>query len=52
MPVGVLLDLWHHHPELLREARRRHHDEPSKNIVSEVDRGVDLAAYRERRRKA
>jgi len=51
--VEVLLDTYgHHHPEFLREAAAAIPTKPSKNIVSGVDRGVDLAAYRERRRKA
>ena len=53
MSVEVLLDTYgHHHPEFLREAAAAITTKPSKNIVSGVDRGVDLAAYRERRRKA
>jgi integrase len=36
----------------LREAAAAITTKPSKNIVSGVDSGVDLAAYRERRRKA
>jgi hypothetical protein len=51
--VEVLLDTYgHHHPEFLREAAAAVTAKPSKNIVSEVDSGVDLAAYRERRRKS
>ena len=53
MSVEVLLDTYgHHHPEFLREAAAAITTKPSKNIVSGVDPGVDLAAYRERRRKA
>jgi integrase len=53
MSVEVLLDTYgHHHPEFLREAAAAITTKPSKNIVSGVDRGVDLAAHRERRRKA
>ncbi|MET4232284.1 integrase [Bradyrhizobium sp. LA6.10] len=53
MSVEVLLDTYgHHHPEFLREAAAAITTKPSKNIVSGVDRGVDLAAYRERRQKA
>jgi len=53
MSVEVLLDTYgHHHPEFLREAAAAITTKPSKNIVSGVDRGVDLAAYRDRRRKA
>jgi hypothetical protein len=53
MSVEVLLDTHgHHHPEFLRETAAAIATKPNKNIVSGVDRGVDLAAYRERRRKA
>ncbi|WP_454631038.1 tyrosine-type recombinase/integrase [Bradyrhizobium cenepequi] len=53
MSVEVLLDTYgHHHPEFLRDAAAAITTKPSKNIVSGVDCGVDLAAYRERRRKA
>jgi integrase len=53
MSVDVLLDTYgHHHPEFLREAAAAIASKPSKNIVSGVDPGVDLAAYRERRQKA
>jgi integrase len=53
MSVEVLLDTYgHHHPEFLREAAAAITTKPSKNIVSGVEPGVDLAAYRERRRKA
>ncbi|MFY9952978.1 tyrosine-type recombinase/integrase [Bradyrhizobium sp.] len=53
MSVEVLLDTYgHHHPEFLREVAAVITTKPSKNIVSGVDPGVDLAAYRERRQKA
>ncbi|TYL83677.1 tyrosine-type recombinase/integrase [Bradyrhizobium cytisi] len=53
MSVEVLLDTYgHHHPEFLREAAAAITTKPNKNVVSGVDRGVDLAAYRERRQKA
>jgi integrase len=53
MSVEVLLDTYgHHHPEFLREAAAAITTKPSKNIVSGVDSGVDLAAYREKRQKA
>ena len=53
MSVEVLLETYgHHHPEFLREAAAAITTKPSKNIVSGVERGVDLAAYRERKRKA
>jgi hypothetical protein len=53
MSVEVLLDTHgHHHPEFLREAAAAIPTKPSNNIESGVDRGVDLAAYRERKRKA
>jgi len=53
MSVEVLLDTYgHHHSEFLREAATAITTKPSKNIVSGVDRGVDLAVHRERRRKA
>ncbi|MGY4319048.1 tyrosine-type recombinase/integrase [Bradyrhizobium sp. JR3.5] len=53
MSVEVLLDTYgHHHPEFLREAAAAITTKQNKNIVSGVDRGVDLAAYRERRQKA
>jgi len=49
----VLLDTYgQHHPEFLPEAAAAITTKPSKNIESGGDRGVDLAAYRERRRKA
>jgi hypothetical protein len=40
------------YPEFLRQAAAAITTKPSKNIVSGVERGVDLAAYRERKRKA
>jgi hypothetical protein len=53
MSVKVLLDTYgHHHLEFLRDAATAITSKPSKNIVSGVNRGVDLAAYRERRQKA
>jgi integrase len=53
MSVEVLLDTYgHHHPEFLREAAAAITTKPTKNIVSGVEPGVDLAAYRERKQKA
>jgi integrase len=53
MSVEVLLDTYgHHHPEFLREAAAAITTKPNKNAVSGVNSGVDLAAYRETRRKA
>ena len=52
MSVEVLLDTYgHHHPEFLREAAAAITTKPNKNAVSGVNLGVDLAAYRETRRK-
>jgi integrase len=53
MSVEVLLDTYgHHHPEFLRDAAAAITSKPKQNIVSGVISGVDLAAYREKRRKA
>jgi integrase len=52
MSVEVLLDTYgHHHPEFLREAAAAITTKPNKNAVSGVNSGVDLAAYRETKRK-
>jgi hypothetical protein len=42
---------FHHHPEFLRDAASAITSKPKQN-VSGVISGVDLAAYREKRRKA
>ena len=42
----------HHHPEFLRDAAAAITSKPKQNIVSGVISGVDLVAYREKRRKA
>jgi integrase len=53
MSVEVLLDTYgHHHPEFLRDAAAAITSKPKQNIVSGVISGVDLVAYREKRRKA
>jgi hypothetical protein len=53
MSVEVLLDTYgHHHPEFLRDAAAAITSKPTQNIVSGVISGVDLVAYREKRRKA
>jgi integrase len=53
MSVEVLLDTYgHHHPEFLRDAASAITSKPKQNSVSGVISGVDLAAYREKRRKA
>jgi hypothetical protein len=53
MSVEVLLDTYgHHHPEFLRDAAVAITSKPKQNIASGVISGVDLAAYREKRRKA
>lgn len=53
MSLEVLLDTYgHHHPEFLREAAAAITSKPNKNIVSGVNPGVDLASYRETKRKA
>jgi integrase len=52
MSVEVLLDTYgHHHPEFLRDAAAAITSKPKQN-VSGVISGVDLAAYREKRRKS
>ena len=52
MSVEVLLDTYgHHHPEFLRDAAAAITSKPKQN-VSGVISGVDLVAYREKRRKA
>jgi hypothetical protein len=52
LSVEVLLDTYgHHHPEFLRDAAAAITSKPKQN-VSGVISGVDLAAYREKRRKA
>jgi hypothetical protein len=53
MSIEVLLDTYgHHHPDFLRDAATAIASKPKQNIVSGVISGVDLAAYREKRRKA
>jgi integrase len=53
MSVEVLLDTYgHHHPEFLRKAAAAITTKPNQNAVSGVNSGVDLAVYRETRRKA
>jgi hypothetical protein len=57
MSVEVLLDTYGHHhpeflPEFLRDAPSAITSKPKQNNVSGVISGVDLAAYREKRRKA
>ena len=52
MSVEVLLAYGHHHPEFLRDASAAITSKPKQNIVSGVISGVDLVAYREKRRKA